>query len=249
MARMKPHVLVVDDDPVVRDLLRRVLQTNGMDVSVLHDGSGLRRRLTLERPSLILLDIMMPNLDGLQALKALREDGDDVPVIFLSGRGGVVDRVVGLEFGADDYLTKPCDSRELLARINAVLRRRGRVPSAAPEQRETFSFGPYTLDFTTRTLVREGARMELRDGEYALLKVFSAHPLTVLSRARLHDLLHGGDYVFRDRSLDVSAWRLRRVIESDPSNPRYVQTVRGKGYIFVPDAREFAELDAVPDLV
>jgi two-component system phosphate regulon response regulator OmpR len=248
MSRMKPHVLVVDDDPVVRDLLRRVLQGNGMDVSVLHDASGLRRRLTLERPSLILLDIMMPNLDGLQALKQLREAGDDVPVIFLSGRGGVVDRVVGLEFGADDYLTKPCDSRELLARINAVLRRRGRVPSAAPEQRDTFSFGPYVLDYTTRTLVREGVRMELRDGEYALLKVFSTHPLTVLSRARLHDLLHGDDYAFRDRSLDVSAWRLRRVIESDPGNPRYVQTVRAKGYIFVPDAREFAELGIGADV-
>jgi two-component system phosphate regulon response regulator OmpR len=246
---MKPHVLVVDDDPVVRDLLRRVLQTHGMDVSVLHDGSGLRRRLTLERPSLILLDIMMPNLDGMQALKSLREAGDDVPVIFLSGRVGVTDRVAGLEFGADDYLTKPCDSRELLARIHAVLRRRGRVPSAAPEQRETFSFGPFVLDFTTRTLVRDNMRMELRDGEYALLKVFSAHPLTVLSRARLHDLLHGDETLFRDRSLDVSAWRLRRVIETDPSNPRYVQTVRGKGYIFVPDARELAELDAVPDIV
>ncbi|WP_175108602.1 winged helix-turn-helix domain-containing protein, partial [Pararobbsia alpina] len=187
----------------------------------------------LERPSLILLDIMMPNCDGLQALKSLRDAGDDLPVIFLPGRVGVTDRVAGLEYGADDYLTKPCDSRELLARIHAVLRRRGRVPSAAPEQRETFSFGPFVLDFTTRTLVRNGTRLELREGEYALLKIFSAHPLTVLSRARLHDLLHGDDYAFRDRSLDVSAWRLRRVIESDPSNPRYVQTVRNKGYIFV----------------
>ena len=233
---MNPQVLIVDDDPVVRDLLCRFLQSNGLDVSVLHDGTHLQRRLERERPSVVVLDIMMPDTDGLRALTSLRASGDDIPVIFVTARGTVADRIVGLSLGADDYLTKPFDPRELLARIHTVLRRRGPATTSAPEARKRFSFGPFELDFTTRTLLRDGNRLALRDSEFALLKIFVNNPYKVLSRVLIHDLVHRDDLAFRDRSLDVPIWRLRRVIEDDPSNPRYVQTVRGKGYVFVPDA-------------
>jgi two-component system phosphate regulon response regulator OmpR len=233
---MNPQVLIVDDDPVVRDLLCRFLQSNGLDASVLHDGTHLQRRLERERPSVVVLDIMMPDTDGLRALTALRAAGDDIPVIFVTARGTVADRIVGLSLGADDYLTKPFDPRELLARIHTVLRRRGPATTSAPEARKRFSFGPFELDFTTRTLLRDGNRLALRDSEFALLKIFVNNPYKVLSRVLIHDLVHRDDLAFRDRSLDVPIWRLRRVIEDDPSNPCYVQTVRGKGYVFVPDA-------------
>jgi len=232
---MKTHVLIIDDDPVVRDLLRQFLQSHGMDVSVLHDGTGLQRRLEAERPSVIVLDIMMPVADGIRTLKELRESGDDIPVIFVTARGGIADRISGLEVGADDYLAKPFDPRELLARIRAVLRRRGPATGSVPEARAPYKFGPFELDFAARLLFRDGERVSLRDAEFAILKVFVNNPFKVLSRVLIHDMLHGDGLAFRDRSLDVPVWRLRRVIEEDPSDPRFIQTVRGKGYVFVPE--------------
>ncbi|AVF42045.1 response regulator [Pandoraea apista] len=231
---MSLHVLLVDDDPVVRDLLRELLHANGMQVSVLHNGASLLRRLELERPSVILLDIMMPERDGLRALQDLRAAGEDIPVIMLSARGGPLDRALGLELGADDYLAKPFDPRELLARIHAVLRRRGPVAASAPDARAPYRFGPFELDFSLRTLQREGERLPLRDTEFAMLKAFTQHPMQVLPRVKLHAMLYGDGIAFRDRSLDVPVWRLRRLIETDPSEPRYIQTIRGKGYVFVP---------------
>ena len=231
---MSSHVLIVDDDPVVRDLLSCFLRANGFEASVLHDGTHLQRRLELERPSLVILDVMMPGVDGLRALAALRAEGDDIPVIFASARGDVVDRIAGLALGADDYVAKPFDVQELLLRIQTVLRRRSAVQPGAPEPRERCRFGPFELDYTTRTLLRDGRRAPLRDSEFALLKVFTRHPYRVLSRVLIHDLLHADGLAFRDRSLDVPIWRLRRLIEEDPSQPRFVQTVRGKGYVFVP---------------
>jgi two-component system, OmpR family, phosphate regulon response regulator OmpR len=231
---MSPHVLIVDDDPVVRDLLCRFLRANGFEASVLHDGTHLGRRLERERPSVVVLDVMMPGTDGLRALAALRAEGDTIPVIFASARGSVADRIAGLTLGADDYVAKPFDPQELLLRIQTVLRRRGEVLPSAPEPRERFRFGPFELDFATRTLLRDGEHVALRDGAFALLKIFSRNPYRVMSRVLIHDLLHADGLAFRDRSLDVPIWRLRRVIEIDPSQPRYVQTVRGKGYVFVP---------------
>jgi two-component system phosphate regulon response regulator OmpR len=154
----------------------------------------------------------------------------------VTARGTVADRIVGLSLGADDYLTKPFDPRELLARIQTVLRRRGPSTTSAPEARKPYHFGPFELDFATRTLSRDSTRLALRDSEFALLKIFVNNPYKVLSRVLIHDLVHRDNLAFRDRSLDVPIWRLRRVIEDDPSNPCYVQTVRGKGYVFVPDA-------------
>ncbi len=233
---MTQHILIVDDDPVVRDIVRAYLQAQGYEVSVLHHGMGLQRRLQIERPDLVVLDIMMPELDGISALRTLRVAGDDIPVILLTARADVIDRVIGLELGADDYLGKPFDPGELVARIRTVLRRRGAiVPGAAPEQRAPYRFGRFEINFPARELRRDGERIALRSSEFAMLKIFVNHPMTVLNRAQLLEKLHGHGAEHRNRSLDVSIWRLRRLIELDPSEPRYVQTVWGQGYVFVPD--------------
>lgn len=231
---MKSHVLIVDDDPVVRDLAREYLQKRGFAVSVLHGAGALRRSIETERPSIVVLDVMMPETDGITALRELRASGDDIPVIFLTARSDVIDRVIGLELGADDYLPKPFDPSELAARITTILRRRRAVVAGAPEVRPNFRFGPFEVDFTSRELRRDGVRLPLCESEFATLQIFARNPMVVLKRARLGELLHGRSDGVRDSSLDVSIWRLRRIIESDPSVPRYIQTVWGKGYIFVP---------------
>jgi two-component system, OmpR family, phosphate regulon response regulator OmpR len=230
---MNQHVLMVDDDPVVRDHVREYLQEHGFAVSVLHDGSGIMPRLEIERPSMIVLDVMMPGKDGITALRELRAAGEDIPVILLTARSDVIDRVIGLELGADDYMPKPFDPRELHARIRSILRRRHLDSPGAPELRPPYRFGPFEVDFTAREMRRDGARVPLRSAEFALLKILIKHEMTVLTRAQLNERMRGTN-AYRDRSLDVSIWRLRRLLETDPSEPRYIQTVWGQGYIFVP---------------
>ncbi|MBR8227179.1 response regulator [Burkholderia vietnamiensis] len=230
------QVLLVDDDAELRDLLRKFFQQRGIAFSVLHDATNLARRLERERPSIIVLDLMMPGVDGLTALKQLRARGDTIPVIMLTARAEGVDRVLGLELGADDYLGKPFMPQELLARIHAVLRRQGPPPPAVvQEKRAPCRFGRFELDFSTRTLLCEGAPVKLTGGEYALLEVLASHPMETLSRTRLIELLHGPDADVTERGIDVPVWRLRRLIEDDPSNPRRLQTMRGIGYMFIPD--------------
>ena len=224
---MTTQILVVDDDAELRDLLRDYLVRQGIEVSVLHDAGGLERRIERERPDLIVLDLMMPGVDGLTALKQLRASGDDIPVIMLTAR-------------ADDYLGKPFNPRELLARVQAVLRRRRTIPSAAPEQREPYSFGRFRLDFQSRTLQQDDKPITLSGSEFALLKIFVNNPMRTLTRERLLELLHGPEYDGTDRGIDVQVWRLRRILESDPSAPRFIQTVRGRGYVFVPDGEQNA---------
>lgn len=236
---MTTQILVVDDDAELRDLLRDYLVRQCIEVSVLHDAGGLERRIERERPDLIVLDLMMPGVDGLTALKSLRASGDDIPVIMLTARADDVDRIVGLELGADDYLGKPFNPRELLARVQAVLRRRT-IPSAAPEQREPYSFGRFRLDFQSRTLQQDDKPITLSGSEFALLKIFVNNPMRTLTRERLLELLHGPEYDGTDRGIDVQVWRLRRILESDPSAPRFIQTVRGRGYVFVPDGEQNA---------
>jgi two-component system phosphate regulon response regulator OmpR len=226
---------VVDDDQELRDLLRDYLTRQGVEVSVLHDGTSIERRLERERPDLIVLDLMMPGVDGLTALRRLRAAGDDIPVIMLTARADDVDRIVGLELGADDYLGKPFNPRELLARVQAVLRRRRSIPSAAPEQRAPYAFGRFELDFQGRSLTRDGKPVVLSGSEFALLKILVNHPMRTLTRERLLELLHGPEYDGTDRGIDVQVWRLRRLLETDPASPRFIQTVRGRGYVFVPD--------------
>lgn len=231
---MNPSILVVDDDPVVRELLRGYLEQRGYTVALLEDGMALERTLETERPTLVVLDIMMPALDGVSALRALRAAGNDVPVILLTARDDVIDRVIGLELGADDYLGKPFDPSELVARIRTVLRRRTSLVPGAPEARAPFRFGRFEVSFATRELLRDRERISISSNEFATLKVFVTHAMTVLSRHQLIEKLHGNSQTHRSRSLDVSIWRLRQIIESDPSEPRYLQTVWGRGYVFVP---------------
>jgi two-component system, OmpR family, phosphate regulon response regulator OmpR len=232
---MTNTVFLVDDDTVVRDVTAEYLQMRGFTVTALPSARAMQQRLRLERPQIIVLDIMMPDLDGISALRELRASGDDVPVILLTARNEVIDRVLGLEFGADDYVGKPFDPGELAARIRTVVRRRGASATGAPESRASFRFGPFELDFRSRELYRDEERIPLRSSEFAFLKLFINHAMTMLTREQIIEFIYGEAGRYRNRSLDVAIWRLRRLIETDPSEPRYLQTVWGRGYVFVPD--------------
>jgi DNA-binding response OmpR family regulator len=230
------QVLLVDDDADLRDLLRTFFQQRGIEFSALHDATRLERRFERERPSVVVLDLMMPGIDGLTALKQLRANGDTIPVIMLTAHAEDVDRAIDLELGADDYLGKPFMPYELLARIRAVLRRHVSQPgTSVPEQRKQAHFGRFRIDFATRTLFRDNEPLKLTGSEYALLEVFAQHPMETLSRAKLLDLLHGPHANVTESGINVPVWRLRRLLEQDPSQPCVIQTMRGIGYIFVPD--------------
>jgi two-component system phosphate regulon response regulator OmpR len=230
-------ILVVDDDARIRDLLKRYLTQEGFDVLMAEDGKSLTRVLLRDTPDLIVLDLMMPGEDGLSICRRLRAGNDQTPIIMLTAKGEDIDRIVGLEVGADDYLGKPFNPRELLARIHAVLRRRPvmEVPGAPSSDNEVARFGPFTFDMGARTLHRSGEELALTTGEFAMLKALVRHPKTPLSRERLAQLSRGREFEPFDRSLDVQVSRLRKLIETDPANPRLIQTVWGIGYVFVPD--------------
>jgi two-component system phosphate regulon response regulator OmpR len=240
---MTTRILLVDDDPELRTLLCDYLGRHGIEVSMLHGAGALPQRLESDRPDVIVLDVLMPVVDGLTALARLRAAGDDIPVILLTGRSDDVDRIVGLEMGADDYISKPFNPRELIARVEAILRRRRAVPSpAAPERREPFRFGRFTLDFQSRSLSGAAHRsLILSASEFALLKIFVNHAMRTLTRERLIELLYGPDGEHTDRGIDVQVWRLRQILEANPSAPRLIQTVRGRGYVFVPDGEQNAQ--------
>ena len=239
MTERTPKLLVVDDDPRLRDLLRRYLGENGFTVFVAENGAAMNRLWLRERFDALILDLMMPGEDGLQILRRLREQKDMTPIIMLTARGEDVDRIVGLEMGADDYIPKPFNPRELLARIHAVLRRRpaNEVPGAPSMEGEVVKFGEFELDLGTRELRKNGEPMPLTTGEFAVLKAFARHPGQPLSRDKLMEIARGREYEVFDRSLDVQVSRLRKLIEPDPSKPRFLQTVWGLGYIFIPDGR------------
>lgn len=236
METSKPDILVVDDDAPLRDLLRDYLGANGYTVSEAGDGDSMRRRLDHGRPDLIILDLMLPGEDGLSLARWLRGQGD-IPIIMLSARGEEIDRVVGLEVGADDYLAKPFSPRELLARIRAVLRRRDGAADNSTSPRDVHAFGPYQLDTAAHRLSRDGAEVSVTTADFALLRVFVEHPNRVLSRDTLMDMLKGYERAPFDRSIDVRITRLRRKIEDDPAAPAYIRTVRGEGYLFSPKGK------------
>jgi len=182
------------------------------------------------------LDLMLPGEDGLAILRRLRAAGESVPVILLTAKGDEIDRIIGLEMGADDYLPKPFNPRELVARIKAVLRRKGLQAIGAPDSEEKIvAFGESVLNLATRVLVKAGVQVALTSGEYALLKVLVTHPRHPLSRDKLMALARGRDHEPFDRAIDVQISRLRKLIETDPGQPRFIQTVWGHGYVFVPD--------------
>lgn len=237
MSERTPKLLVVDDDPRLRDLLRRYLGENGFQVFVADNGVTMSRLWLRERFDALILDLMMPGEDGLQILRRLREQKDTTPIIMLTARGEDVDRIVGLEMGADDYIPKPFNPRELLARIHAVLRRRpaADAPGAPSMTDEVVKFGEFELDLGTRVLRKNGEPVPLTTGEFAVLKAFARHPKQPLSRDKLMEIARGREYEAFDRSLDVQVSRLRKMIEPDPSKPRFLQTVWGVGYVFIPD--------------
>jgi len=236
MKATTPKILVIDDDPRLRDLLVRYLSEQGFAVQALPDAREIDKKLQRDPPHLVVLDLMLPGEDGLAVCRRLRGSGETVPVIMLTAKAEDIDRIVGLEMGADDYLPKPFNPRELVARINAVLRRHTeRLAPGAPAVEGKITFGPYRLDLTTRTLTRGDDVVPLTTGEFGLLKVLATHPRQPLAREKLMMLARGRDHDVFDRAIDVQVSRLRKLIEADPSTPRYIQTVWGFGYVFVPD--------------
>ena len=229
-------IWVVDDDPELRKMVGTYLIDQGYDVRCLCDVKQLEARLEFQRPDLVVLDLMMPGDDGLTALRRLRDAGDDLPVVMLTARGDGVDRIIGLEQGADDYLGKPFLPRELTARIEAVLRRRSNIPSGTPlADGAQVNFGDNQLDLAARILIQNGEAKVITSGEFSLLAAFVQHPYRPLSRERLIELARGPGSDTDSRSMDVQVSRVRKLIEADPSRPRYIQTVWGYGYVFVPD--------------
>jgi two-component system phosphate regulon response regulator OmpR len=225
------RILVVDDDPELRRLLCDYLTDVGFAVDLAGDGEQMRRAMARATPDAIVMDLMLPGSDGLALTREVR-GASSVPILMLSARGEEIDRVVGLEVGADDYLAKPFSPRELLARLRALLRR-SQAPSTA-QRTDGPVFGPYRLDLDARRLLKDGAEVALSGAEFDLLKVLVERPGRVLSRDVLLDLLKGYERDPFDRTVDIRVARLRRRIEPDPASPVFIRTVRGEGYLFNP---------------
>jgi two-component system phosphate regulon response regulator OmpR len=231
---MGNKVLIIDDDEKLRKLLKEYLEGNGFKVLTLADGSDVKKTLQKELPEMVILDIMLPGKDGLEVLKEIRMAGT-LPVIMLTAKGDQTDRIVGLELGADDYLPKPFNPRELLARMKAVLRR------AVPEDRDKvrkkeetlLKGGGVTLNRAKQTILIEGKELELSSTEYKILEVLMRHPNVVFSRDQLMNLARGRDFMAFDRSIDVHISKLRAKLEPDPRSPIRIKTVWGAGYMFI----------------
>lgn len=230
-----PRVLIVDDDPDLCDLLSEYLAANGLTVAAAGDGAAMRQAMARQMPDVVVLDLMLPGEDGLSLTRELRARSG-VGILMLSARGEEMDRVIGLEVGADDYVAKPFSPRELLARVRALLRRTraattAATPVAIPER---YCFGPFALDIAAHRLLRDGLEVHITTAEFELLRVFVERPNRVLNRDDIIDLLKGYDRDPFDRTVDIRVTRLRRRIEANPSHPTYIRTVRGEGYLFTP---------------
>ncbi|MBL4614912.1 MAG: response regulator [Magnetovibrio sp.] len=253
-----PHILIVDDDREIRDLLSRFLIKHGLRVSTAADGREMANVLCGGAIDLIVLDLMLPGEDGLTLTRNLRAGrsayqsvrGSDVPIIMLTAMGEETDRIIGLEMGADDYLAKPFNPRELLARIKAVLRRFDTLPTllSPPEDEASLhSFAGWTLNIQARMLANpKGEAVDISGGEFELLQVFVTHPGRVLNRDQLLDMARGRDAQPFDRSIDVQVSRLRKKIEPDPKKPELIKTVRGGGYMFTPSVSRGSDTQVKP---
>ena len=236
MSESTPHILVVDDHREIRDLLAKYLSKHGFRVSVAEGGQAMKRTAAASAIDLVVLDLMMPGEDGLALCRDLRAT-TDLPVIMLTAMAEETDRVIGLEMGADDYLTKPFNPRELLARIKAVLRRTNSLPQArARLDGGRLRFDRWVLDMAQRELIGEdGIALPLSTAEFMLLSAFIQHPKMVLSRDQLLDITQGRNAGVFDRSIDNQVSRLRRKIEADPKKPELIKTIWGGGYSFTPE--------------
>jgi two-component system, OmpR family, response regulator len=230
-----PHILVVDDDREIRDLISRFLKKNGYRVDTAANGREMRAALAAASIDMIVLDRVMPGEDGLDLCREIRQTSR-VPIILLTLLGSDTDRIVGLEMGADDYVVKPFNPQELLARIKAVLRRANDVPVKSALQRaRTLAFAGWSLDRVTRDLTSpDGVLISLTDGEFDLLLAFAEHPQLSLTRDQILDHTRGRGAAAFDRSVDMQVTRLRRKIEVDPEEPELIKTIRNKGYMFTP---------------
>jgi DNA-binding response OmpR family regulator len=237
------HIYVVDDEAPAREMVGDYLRLHGFEVTLCDGGASLRSAIEKQPPDLIVLDLNMPEEDGLSIVRTLKQRSA-VPIIMLTATASPIDRVVGLEIGADDYLAKPCELRELLARIRVVLRRGAGVapaPAPSPDKRAPIKFGTKWLDIDAQVLRDdEGIEHPLVNSEFALLKAFAENPKRVLSRERLLDLAEARDREAFDRAIDVRITRIRKKIEPDPTRPSVIRTVRGAGYLFAPDGGETA---------
>jgi two-component system OmpR family response regulator len=229
------HILIVDDQRDVCDVVQEYLTGEGYRVSIALNGDEMRRVLAQSPVDLVILDLMLPGEDGLALARSLRSESS-LGIVIVTGRGDLVDRIIGLEMGADDYLPKPFNLRELLARVKSVLRRiQTQVTERTPTARSRVRFAGWELDLSSRALTApSGEQVRLTTGEYELLAAFVANANQVLSRDRLLDLARNREAGPFDRTIDVQVGRLRRKIEDDPQNPNLIKTVRGGGYIFAP---------------
>ncbi|KGM39589.1 chemotaxis protein CheY [Aquabacterium sp. NJ1] len=233
------RILIADDEAELRSLLQRYLGEQGMAVRVASDAAAAEKLLARERFDVLVLDVMMPGEDGLSLCRRLRAQGETVPILMLTARGDPVDRILGLEMGADDYLPKPFHPRELLARVQAMVRRQRMLGAhGGPLGEEPVCFGRFTLLASQRRLLRDGADVALSTVEFNLLHAMAMNANRPLGRDRLIELTRGRDHEATDRSIDVQVMRLRRLIEADPASPRHIQTVWGVGYVFVPEPGE-----------
>ena len=229
-------ILIVDDDPGLSSLLERFFTSKGYRARAVPNAEQMDRLLSREVFNLVVLDVMLPGEDGLSACKRLRASNNQIPIIMLTAKGDEASRIKALELGADDYLGKPFNPDELMARVKAVLRRQSApVPGAPGSEDESVSFGDYELSLATRELRRGNEVHMLTTGEFAVLKALVMHAREPLTRDKLMNLARGREWDALERSIDVQISRLRRMIEPDPSKPRYIQTVWGVGYVFVPD--------------
>jgi two-component system phosphate regulon response regulator OmpR len=234
--KIRYRILIVDDDARLRELLSRFLHEQGYSTQAVEDSATMNRSLSRERFDLVVLDLMLPGEDGLSICRRLRQEGNTIPIIMLTAKGNDEDRIVGLDMGADDYIGKPFNPRELLARIQAVMRRQPVIPPGSPAAKdEIISFGNIHIDLGARKLKRDGEDVPITTAEFSLLKVLVQNSRLPLARGKLTEMARGREYEAFDRAIDVQISRLRKLIEDDPANPRYIQTVWGFGYVFVPD--------------
>jgi two-component system phosphate regulon response regulator OmpR len=236
----EPHILILDDEAEMRALLQRYLGSQGFAVQLATSAVQLDTFLARKSYDVLVLDLMMPGETGLQICRRLRAAGETIPIMMLTAKGDPVDRIIGLEMGADDYLPKPFEPRELAARLHAMIRRQKMFGEGiASHSEEVIAFGPFRLDLASRTLTRDGAPVTLTSGEFALLRALARNPDRPLGRERLIALAAGKNgarnELATDRSVDVQVLRLRRLIEDDAAAPRFIQTVWGVGYLFAPN--------------